>query len=51
VGILGNAQNDLQKVDFDPIFTPKRDILAPILDFRGQITQITRKMDFLTQKT
>ena len=39
-----------KKVDFDPILTQKRVILVPILRFMGQITQITRKMDSLTQK-
>ena len=40
-----------KKVDFDPILTQKRVILLPILRFMGQITQITPKMDSLTQKT
>ena len=44
-------QRDIQKIDFGPILTPKRVILAPILWFRGQITKITLEMDSLTQKT
>ena len=47
---LCDAQNDIQKIDFGPILTPKRVILAPILRFRGQITKITPEMDSLTQK-
>jgi hypothetical protein len=40
-----------KKVDFDPILTPKRVILTPIMGVRGQITKISPKMDSLTQKT
>ena len=52
MGSFGNAQNDLKlNVDFDLILTPKRVILTPILGFQAQITKITPKMDYLTQKT
>ena len=43
-------QRDIQKIDFGPILTPKRVILAPILWFRGQITKNNPRNGFLVSK-